>query len=184
MTFEEYLARYRLLQHALERDEQSLRLMEKSAYRSFSERFAAASSPTLRALAASKESLRARAAHRRRLCERYALRLARAVALIPAGELREYARYRFLYGLTHEEVAEVSFYSVRTVYRFAKNARLEMEKAMRAVSPKARRTPPARYLVRGTLRRKDYRVGRESRSVAALTARRKSAPFRPIIARG
>ncbi len=181
MTFDEYLGRFRLLQHALERDERSIGLMESAAYASFSMRFGNAKDPRLRGYAREAERIKERLARRRRLCERYAARLALAVSKIPSGELQEYARYHYLYGLTHEEFSEVSFYSVRTVYRIARKAKAAMTEKLLEVSPKICRIKPAKFRIKGSLRQKSYHLGKEARSVATLTARRKSEPYRTLL---
>lgn len=181
MTLDEYMGRFRLLQHAVERDERNLGLMESETYCSFASRFAHAKNPYLRRCAREAESIKERLARRKRLCERYATRLALAVSIIEPGELQEYARYHYLYGLTHEEFSEVSFYSVRTVYRIARRAKAAMTEKMLEVSPKIRRIPPIKFYVKGNLRQKNYKLGKEARSVATLTARRKSQPYRKIL---
>jgi hypothetical protein len=182
MTFEEYLVRFRLLQHALEKDERTLGLMQKDSYRQFYSRFADSGEESLERLVVSEKALRERIARRERLCQRYALRLARAIDRIGVPELKEYAAFHYLYGLTHEEIAESSFYSVRTVYRHGKKAKKAMEAAMHEVGPKIGRIPSNRFRPAGRLRRKNYAVDRVSRSIATLTARQKSHPYRPVYA--
>lgn len=181
MNLEEYLARFRLLQHAAEKDERNLEMFSQEGYRSFVHRFSASSDPVLSRMVLTEEVLQRRLKKRQRLCERYAARIARAVEKIPVEELREYARLHFLYGLTHETIAEQSFYSVRTVYRHGKKAREEMRKALLAAMPKRKKIPPARFRVKGILRIKNYEIDRVSHSVATLTARKKSAPYRPLL---
>ncbi len=182
MTFEEYLVRFRLLQHALEKDGRTLALMQKNTYRQFYSRFADSGEESLSRLVISEGELRERMERRERLCRRYALRLARAIDRIRVPEWKEYATFHYLYGLTHEEIAESSFYSVRTVYRHGKKAKKAMEEAMREVGPKIRRIPPNRFRAGARLRRKSYEADRVSRSIATLTARQKSRPYRPVYA--
>jgi len=177
LTFEEYLTRYRLLQHSVEKDQRSVGLLQGEAYRSFCHHFEHTKDPYLSVSILTKRNLEERVRRRRRLCERYAARIARAAERIADPELREYARFRYLYGLTHEQIADCSFYSVRTVYRHAGKAREAMKKSLLEISPKWKRIPPARFSVCGTLRQKDYRITSVCRSVATLTARRNKAGF-------
>ena len=122
----------------------------------------------------SEEKLQKSLAKKQRLCERYAARLARAAARIQVRELREYALYHFLYGLTHEEIAHQSFFCVRTVYRYAKRARRELESAMLDVKPRLVRTGSHRYRVPGGIPRKRVDLeDRITRSVASCTALRR-----------
>jgi hypothetical protein len=181
LTFEEYLARFRLLRHALEKDERALLMISGAPYRDFERLFSSSRDPALARMVLTEPKLRERIEKRRRLCERYAARLARGVEKIGVEELREYARLHYLYGLTHEMIAEQSFFSVRTVYRHGKKAKEAMEKALLEVSPKIRRIPSGRFGVKGPLRMKDYRVDRVSHSVATLNARKNSAPYRPLL---
>ncbi len=181
MTFDEYISRYWLLQRAVEQDEKSLALMQSESYRSFVHHFGESASPVLRAFALGENSLKEKLNRHRRLCERYATRLALAISLISVEEIRDFARLHYLYGLTHEEIAEMSFFSLRTVYRHAKRAKSELKKQLRAVSPKQKRIPPARFLVKGTLPRKKYRMDPVSKNAAKHTALRKSQPFRPVL---
>ena len=180
MTFDEYLNRYRLLQHALERDERSLALMQKAPCRQFLHQLEGTSNATLQGVILTREVLQNRIFRRKRICQRYALRLARAIGEISVPELREYATFHYLYGLTHEEIAESSFYSVRTVYRHGKKAKKALEEALLRVGPKRKEIPSSRFHVKGRLPRKNYGVDRISRSIATLTARRNSLPYRPV----
>ena len=117
LTFDEYLNRYRLLQHALEKDERSFALMQKAPCQRFFHEVEGTSHAALLGVSFTEEALRKRILRRKRICQRYALRLARAIEKISVPELKEYATFHYLYGLTHEEIAESSFYCVRTVYR-------------------------------------------------------------------
>lgn len=180
MTFDEYTTRFRLLQHGVEQDEKMLKLLRGKAYQNFATRFGKTENPVLRALILTEERVEARRRKRQKLCERYGERIARAAALIESSPLREYALYHYLYGLTHEEIAEQSFYCVRTVYRHGKEARRELEKALLSLMPKPKRTKDARYKIRGKLPGKKKGVDKFSQSVAFSTARRKSLPYRPV----
>jgi len=180
MNFDEYMTRFRLLQHGAEQDEKMLKLLRGKAYQSFAARFGKTENPVLRSLLLTEERVEARRRKRQKLCERYGERIARAAALIESPPLREYALYHYLYGLTHEEIAEQSFFSVRTVYRHGKAARRELEKALLSLMPKAKRTKGARYRIGGTLPRKTKSGDKITRSVAFSTARRKSLPYRPV----
>ena len=182
MTLDEYLLRFRLLQHATEKQERNIALLSGGAYRSFLHRFEGSKSPVLQSVLVSEEEMKRSLAKKQRLCERYAVRLTRAIAAIPIQELREYALCYFLYGLTHEEIAEQSYFSVRTVYRYGKKAKRELEKAMRRVKPRLTKIPPCRFRVKGTLPRTGTRADDLSRSVAFCTTRRQSEPYRPIYA--
>lgn len=164
MTLDEYVARFQLLQHSAEKDERSLKLMSSGAYQAFLHRFGNAQDPMISSLLISEVALRKKYEKKQRLCERYALRLTRAISQIPSGELREYALNHFLYGLTHEEIAEQSFYSVRTVYRHAKKAKEALRCALLSVQPKLRRTQPGRYRVKGKLPRREKRMDATTKS--------------------
>lgn len=180
MNFDEYMARFRLLQHGVEQDEKMLMLLEGKAYQGFAARFGNTENPVLRSLVLTKERVEARRRKRQRLCERYGERIARAASLIESSPLREYALYYYLYGLTHEEIAEQSFFCVRTVYRHGKEARRALEKALLSLMPKARRTKGGKYRIAGSLPRKKKGVDRLTQSIAFSTARRKSLPYRPV----
>jgi len=173
MTLEEYIGRFRLLQHSAEKAQRRLELFSSGAYQGFLRRFEGCSHPELSSVLFTTESLRADLAKKQRLCERYALRLTRAIALMEPGELRDYALYHYLYGLTHEQIAEQSFFCVRTVYRYARHARLALIKTLRQVGPKPIRTPPRRYRIKGRLPRKNTDLDRISRAVASATALRR-----------
>ncbi|MBR2616200.1 MAG: hypothetical protein IKC69_05940 [Clostridia bacterium] len=181
MTVEEYLIRYRLLQHALDLDLRQKKLLETAEYQSWIARFANSDHPELRHHRQKEEERQKKTERRRRLCERYALRISRAIERIRKYELREYARFHFLYGLTHEEIADASFFSLRTVYRHGNMAKKEFARCLLEVSPKLRRIPSARFRVKGKLRKKSYEADRSRRSIARLTARRKSERYRPTL---
>lgn len=178
MTLEEYVARFRLLQHSAEKDERSLALMSSGSYRAFLHRFGNVKNPVFTSILISEKVLRRNLAKKQRLCERYALRLTRAISLIPPGELKEYALNHFLYGLTHEEIAEQSFYSVRTVYRYAKKAKEELRKALLQVQPKLRRTKPCRYVVKGGLKRRENDFDKYAKTAATMSALRRRTSYR------
>ncbi len=172
--------RFRLLQHAADREEKVLQLLSGETYQGFLRRFGQTQDPHLAGMVHTHEESKKRQARLKRLSERYAARIARAIDRIPHLELREYARLHYLYGLTHEEISEQSFFSVRTVYRHGQKAKKELKQALLSVSPRHKRIPPAKFRVQGALKKRDYRIDRISRSVATLTARKKSLPFRPI----
>ena len=143
MTLEAYLARFRLLQHSIEKDERSVALLSTEAYQNFLGCFCSSDNQILKDALQSEKTLRNNLAKKRRLLERYATRLIRATSLIEVPELRDYALYHYVYGLTNEQVADQSFYSVRTVYRYAVQAKRALRAAMRKVGPKAVRIPSA-----------------------------------------
>ena len=178
MTLDEYVDRFRLLQHSAEKDERSLKLMSSGAYRAFLHRFENVQDPIFSSVLISEKALRKSLEKKQRLCERYALRLTRAISLLPPGELKEYALNHFLYGLTHEEIAEQSFYSVRTVYRYAKKAKEELRLAMLSIQPKLVRTEPGRYRVKGKLPRKEDKMDSQARLAAFAAALRRRPVFR------
>ncbi len=178
MTLEEYIARFRLLQHSAEKDERSLALYSSGAYHAFLRRFEGAKDPLLSSVLLSEQKLRHDFAKKQRLCEKYAVRLTRAISLIRSPQLREIALCRYLYGLTHEEIAEQSFFCVRTVYRYSKKAKEELRKAMLLVQPKRIRIKDARFQVKGKLPRKDISLDKLSRSVASCTALHRSESYR------
>lgn len=173
MTLEEYVGRFRLLQHSAEKAQRRLELFASGAYQGFLKRFEACGRPELSPVLLSTEELRRDFAKKQRLCERYAIRLTRAISLMEPGELRDYALQHYLYGLTHEQIADQSFYCVRTVYRYARHARLALMKAMKQVEPKPLRTAPHRYRIKGRLPRKRVSLDKISRAVASVTALRR-----------
>ncbi|MBE6713500.1 MAG: hypothetical protein E7580_08360 [Ruminococcaceae bacterium] len=173
MTLEEYIGRFRLLQHSAEKAQRRLELYSTGAYQGFLRRFEGCRHPELSSVLFSTESLKRDLEKKQRLCERYAIRLSRAISLMEAGELRDYALYHYLYGLTHEQIAEQSFFCVRTIYRYARYARAALVEAMLQIKPKAVRTESHRYRVRGRLRRKKTDLDRIARAVVACTALRR-----------
>lgn len=166
MTFEEYIGRYRLLQRALERDERMLELMGRTEYGAFLQRFRAEDSPVLAPLLTTQKGVRERIRRRQRLCLRYAERIARAAARISSPVMQQYALYRYLYGMTHEDIADQSFFCVRTVYRHATRARRELNLALLQVMPKVKRTKGARYTSKKPLPRKSYALSPVEKSAA------------------
>ncbi|MBQ3074612.1 MAG: hypothetical protein IJC26_00960 [Clostridia bacterium] len=175
MTFDEYVNRYNLIRYVLERDSRNLRILEGRGNGAFFEAFSTSESPVLQGLSREKDKLRASVERKKRLCRRYALRLSKAVAEIDDCDLQWYARYRYVFGLTREELAEVSFYSLRSSYRVGVAAKKEMIRAMRVVSPHPRRISPARFFVKGPLRMKDYSVTARKSRIAAVFARNRKA---------
>ena len=173
MTLEEYIGRFRLLQHSAEKAQRRLELYSTGAYQGFLQRFKGCHHPELSSVLFTTESLREDLAKKQRLCERYAIRLTRAISLMEAGELRDYALNHYLYGLTHEQIAEQSFFCVRTIYRYARHARLALIKALHEVGPKPIRTEPHRYRIKGQLTRKNIELDRVARAVASATALRR-----------
>lgn len=182
MTLDEYITRFRLLQRSAEQEEKRLNLLKGRAYQRFSARFAKAQSPLLSAYVVTVQEVENRWRRKQRLCERYGERIARATSLIESPVLREYALCRYLYGLTHEEIAEQSFYCVRTVYRHGKQAKKELEKALLSLMPKPRRTKDGRFHVRGKLPKpkKKRGVDRFSQTAATITAHRFGLPYRSL----
>ena len=172
MTLEEYIGRFRLLQHSAEKAQRRLELYSTGAYQGFLRRFEGCQHPELSSVLFTTESLRRDYERKQRLCERYALRLTRAISMMEAGELRDYALYHYLYGLTHEQIAEQSFFCVRTIYRYARHARLALAKALLQVMPKALRTEPRKYRIRGRLKRRNTDLDRIARAVASATTLR------------
>ena len=184
MTFDEYLSRYQLLEHAVERDEKNLTMLKRSAYLIFSERYGACSDKVLRSCAEEAETLEKRIRRRKRICERYAIRLSHGIAAMEPGECKEYARYHFLYGMSNEAFAEISHYSVRTVYRFSREAKKELFRCLLTLSPKVRKIPPARFTVTEGYLRTKKSLAEESRRVAALRSKQKGKPYRKLIYAG
>ena len=80
MNFDEYMTRFRLLQHGAEQDEKMLKLLRGKAYQSFAARFGKTENPVLRSLLLTEERVEARRRKRQKLCERYGERIARAAA--------------------------------------------------------------------------------------------------------
>lgn len=175
MTLEEYLTRFQLLQHGVEKDERMLALLQGKAYRSFVRLFGESPDPHLCALILSEEEVKRRMERKKRLSERYARRIAKACLKMESVELREYAICHYLYGMTHEDIAERSYFCVRTVYRQAKQAKEQLRCALLSVMPRHRRTGPGRFRVKSRIRLRSYALDRISRSVAAASARRRKA---------
>ncbi len=180
MTFDEYMTRFRLLQRSVEQDEKLLHLLRGKAYQSFAARFGKTENPVLRSLVLTDQKVEARRKKRQRLCERYGIRIARAISLMESPALQEYALYHYLYGLTHEEIAEQSFFCVRTVYRHGKKARKELEKKLLSVMPRAKRQGQGKFSVKGRLPKRKKGTDKVTRSVAFSTARHNSMPYRPV----
>ena len=166
MTLEEYLTRYRLLQRSLEEDERMLSLMNQTAYAAFLRRFGGADSAALSPFLVTRTSLEKRLERRGRLCLRYAERIALAASRIYSPVLRRHALNRYLFGMTFEDIARETGYSLRTVYRQDSRARLQMQAALRAVMPRPRRCPPGRFFCARRLPRRDYTVLLRDRTLA------------------
>lgn len=176
MKFEEYMERFRLLRLAVEQDERLLLLIGKREYQSFEASFRDATDPVLKSLVLTEESLRDRLRLRKRLCERYAARIAAAVMEIDSLPLREYATYRYLYGLTQEGIADQSYFSVRTVYRHAKKAKEALKKALLRQQPKAARGERGIFRLTGgklpsVKKRRDRRRGKGPFSYTPVSLR-------------
>lgn len=184
MTFDEYLSRYRLLEHAVERDEKNLKMLKNSAFYKFSERYGSSRDALLRSCAEEESVLEERIRRRKRLCERYAIRLSHGIAAMEPGERKEYARYHFLFGMSNEAFAEISHYSVRTVYRFSREAKKELLRCLLAQSPKPRRISHGRFRVTNGCLRTKKSLAIESRRLAALRSKQKGKPYRRLIYAG
>lgn len=137
MTFEDYITRFRLLRNALENDERLLELVSSEGYHALLGRVEEA--PELEKIVLRRDVLEKRIAKRRALYEKYAVRIARAACMISSPPIREYAVCRYLYGFTHESIAEGSFYSVRTLYRHRSTAEKELFRALLSLQGKAKR---------------------------------------------
>ena len=175
MSFEEYLDRFRLLLHAAEKDEKTLKLVKGNAYRTFFRRFGDSRDPALSRFLLTEKELRRKAKARRRLAERYARRIALACERMESVELREYAVCHYLYGMTYEEIAERSGICARTVYRHSIKARKALAEALLSVMPRSRRIPSARFRVKGRISLRKYAWDQISRSVAFLRSRKRFA---------
>ena len=180
MNLEEYVGRFRLLQHSAEKAQRRLELYSTGAYQGFLRRFEGCRHPELSSVLFTTESLKKDLEKKQRLCERYALRLTRAIYLMEPGELRDYALNHYLYGLTHEQIAEQSFFCVRTVYRYARKAREALTASMLKIKPKAIRTEPQRYRIKGRLRRRNTDLDRIARSVVTCTALRRRDSYNSL----
>ena len=103
-----------------------------------------------------------------RLCGKYMKRFGEACDRIEKNAPRQIAVYHYLYGMTFEEVAEVTHYAVRSVYRHMHEARAELEANLIAGMPKARRTRGKKYHLsaasRRTLRLRRARQEKERRA--------------------
>ena len=167
MNLEAYITRFRLLQRAVEKDERMLSLMGRSEYTAFLRRFGGAESTVLSPHLLTREGVAARIRRRQRLCLRYAERITRAAERLPSPVLQQYALCRYLYGMTHEDIADESYFSVRTVYRQARMARKEMAAALLRVMPRpCRGDKGKRYHPAGRLPRRSYAVTKAEKGAA------------------
>ena len=173
------MVRFRSFRYAVETETKRLDLIQSPAYRSFLTCIGDVQNPVLRQCIADQKEIERSLKRKKRLYQRYALRLARAIAAISIPELRKYALYRYLYGLTQEEIADWSLWSVRTVYRYGKQAKKAIEEALLQVSPKCKRIPHAVFRVKGVLRKKDYSCHPSTASSARLSAQRGSKALLP-----
>lgn len=158
MTFDEYYARYRLLRISLDKKDRMRSMLNRKDYRSFLDRFGGGVAPALNNLLITDKELEESIARRTKLAGRYAARLAKAAENIASPPLREYAVLRFVYGLTHEEIADLSFYSVRTVYRHSHQAKKALEAELRKIKPKAKKAKGKYRLTRGVLKKRNYKI--------------------------
>ena len=146
MTFEEYTARYSSLKSLILHYEEKRALRASDAYRSFLQNVelsgAASEMPTGVFL---PENLNERIARAWRLYRKYLVRLARACDMLRDPALRSFAVNRYLYGLTHEEIAQRGHYAIRTVYRQSREVKKQLRGFLLLMMPNARRTPPQTY---------------------------------------
>ncbi len=113
-----------------------------------------------------------------RLYCKYAARIAAACEKIDSGPIRQYAIQRYLYGCTHEEIADRSFYSLRTVYRQGARAKKELRARLLKEMPQVRRTKTHRYRLSETGLRAIRR--RKSRDLAQRKFFHRSPQLRPF----
>ena len=172
------MGRFHLFQAAVERDEKNLELITSQAYGNFLRHFGDSSDPKLSALVMTEATLRERLERRRRLAERYATRLARALEKMENPHLREFALCHYLYGLTLEQIAEQSYFSVRTVCRHGKKAREELTRCLLAVMPQKKRVQGKKFYPVTPLNRKRVSMDAVNRSYARAAARRQAASIR------
>ena len=182
MTPEAYLMRFYLLCRSVEKDENTLKMLASAPYQTFLAHFQDSRDPVLSAAVRGREEVTQSMMRKKRLCERYAARIARAIADIPSVELREYALCHYLYGMTHEAIAEHSFFSVRTVYRQARRAKEALKQSLLLHHPRLCRTPPARYRIVGKLLRKNLSDASFPPSLAAHYVRKRGfSSFTPYL---
>lgn len=166
MTLDQYVTRYRLLMRSIERDEKTLAMLERSACASFLRRFGDSQSAAMAPHLLTTQTIRERLKRRERLCLRYAERMARATALIHSPVIRQHAQYRYLFGMTQEDIARESYFALRTVYRHGAKAKDAMFRAMLAVEPRPARCAPGRFRADRPLPRRSYTVTGAERAAA------------------
>lgn len=69
-----------------------------------------------------RESLKRERAELEKSRENAKIRLEKMIASLPSDEMRQLMKYKYLHGMTMEELAEVMFFSVRHCYRLNKKA--------------------------------------------------------------
>ncbi len=146
MTFDEYAARYSSLKSEILRLKEQRKLLASDAYRRFLNDVeeARAGEEMPRDVFLPKDPDR-RLRRAWRLYRKYLIRLSRACDLIALPNVRFFAIQRYLYGLTHEEIALRGHYAVRTVYRQSREARRQMTAFLLKMMPSVRRIPRQRY---------------------------------------
>ncbi|MEA4832602.1 hypothetical protein SDC9_131607 [bioreactor metagenome] len=87
-----------------------------------------------------KEEVRRRLVKKCRLCDRYAVKLSRAIDAIDDNRYRDFLVLRYMHDYPVEEIAEKKHYAERSLYRIGCAAKAELKKHLITLSPKPRRT--------------------------------------------
>ena len=146
MNVKEYIGRYEALEQSIKRDERLLAMLENSCGGTLLDRLNGTReglSPegirTVSRLVYGTDRLRSRLNRKIRLYEKYTVKLTLAAEKIKKKALRDYVVNHYLYGFTHEEVAEMNHYCERQIYRQAQEARRELTKALISLNPRTHR---------------------------------------------
>lgn len=146
MTFEEYVGRYSSLKGIILHFQEQKNLMESDPYLHFLNDVDAAGAADDLPNGVFLPSDMDRRLHRAwRLYRKYLIRLARACDLVRGLSVRDLAIKHYLYGLTHEEIAERGHYGVRTVYRQSREARRQIREYLLLMMPCVKRIPPQKF---------------------------------------
>ena len=143
MNIQEYLSYYADLQDSIKKDEALLSLLKSKGYRSLISRligkdsFSSKERQIICQNVFDEERLKKCIKRKTALYEKATYKITTAASGFKNKALRDYVINRYVYGFTHEEVAEMCYYSERQLYRLAKSAKAELYKALLLLMPKA-----------------------------------------------
>lgn len=171
MTFDEYIARYRMLLLSLENDERMNILLDDRNYISFMNKLnnAKSLSAEQKSMIMPYQNIKCRIDKYERLIMRYALRLAKACSLIDYQPVREYAILRYIYGISNDKIADSSFYSLRSIYRHASRARKELSENLLKVMPRPLHLTDKKFRPSHKIRIRDYSISDELARTLAIS---------------